>query len=69
MPLTIGQRVRLITTGELGIVVWLWHDPDIDALDAYVAFFGTAWPTQDRVQIPYILRYAAMSLEPVDVVP
>jgi hypothetical protein len=68
MSLAIGQRVRLPSTGELGIVVWVWHNADIDGLDTYVAFFGTEWPAQDRVEMPYILRYAASTLEPVDVV-
>ena len=66
MPLAIGQRVRHPDTGELGVVVWAWHSSEIDAEDTYVAFFGTKWPTGGQVTRPYILRYAASSLELVD---
>ncbi len=65
MPLTLGQRVRLSTTGELGVVVWLWHNEQINAQEAYVAFVGSHWPTAAPSDIPYVLRYMASSLEPI----
>ena len=47
---------------EYGVVVHCWHNPEIDALDCYVAFFGSEPPTGIPAEKPYILRYAAASL-------
>ena len=66
MPIRIGQRVRLCSTGEVGVVVWLWHSEEIDATDTYVAFFGDQFPTGAPSEKPYVLRYAASSLVPYD---
>jgi hypothetical protein len=65
MNIQIGQRVRHISTGEVGIVVHVWIDPETDAEDAYVAFFGRDFPAGKPAEIPYVLRYFTSSLEPV----
>jgi hypothetical protein len=66
MPFRIGQRVRLSSTGEVGLVVWLWHNSEIDTTDAYVAFFGAEWPVGEPSEKPYVLRYLASSLEALE---
>jgi hypothetical protein len=43
MPLRNGQKVRLTSTSEVGVVVGTWRDEHGGA-DAYVAFFGEAFP-------------------------
>jgi len=63
MALHIGQKVKLVSTGEVGIIVWLWTDPDTGAEDAYVAFFGKRFPMNLPENKPYILRYFTSSLE------
>lgn len=58
-----GDRVRLISTGEVGVVVWTWRDDELDGPDTYVAFFGESFPMGRPDQPPYILRYFATSLQ------
>lgn len=65
MKLRIGQKVRLSSTGEVGIVVWLWKNEYGDT-DVYVAFFGMEFPVIEPKEKPYILRYYDSSLEPID---
>ena len=65
MSIQIGQRVRHLGTGEVGIVVHLWVDPETGAEDAYVAFFGQNFPMGKPAEVPYVLRYFLSSLEPV----
>lgn len=65
-----GQKVRLPSTGEVGIVVWTWQN-EHDDIDVYVAFFGNEFPaskytSDDSPKKPYILRYYASSLERID---
>jgi len=55
-----GDKVRHVSTGELGIVVHTWDDKGI--LDAYVAFFGYDEPQDVLAERPYILRYCTLSL-------
>ena len=62
MPPRNAQKVRLTSTGEVGVVVWTWRDQHGDA-DAYVAFFGEAFPNGAPAERPYILRYCDSSLE------
>ena len=52
---------------EVGIIVHAWIDPDLEATDCYVAFFGNTWPLPGEKpnQIPYVLRYFLSSLEEV----
>lgn len=57
-----GTRVRLISTGEVGIVICGWAD-EVMETDYYVAFFGGNFPSGKPVRKPYVLRYAGMSLE------
>jgi len=63
MGFQVGQKVRLVSTSEVGIVVWLWTDPATGAEDAYVAFFGQEFPDGPPETKPYILRYLTSSLE------
>jgi hypothetical protein len=62
MSVKIGQRVRLKSTGEVGVVVWVWEDAELGT-DTYVAFFGDDWPEGKPAEKPYILRYLEPSLE------
>ena len=68
--LTPGQKVRLRSTGEVGIVVWTWQNEQDDT-DVYVAFFGNEFPQSKYdgstcPKKPYILRYYESSLERID---
>lgn len=65
MELRIGQKVKLDSTKEVGVVVWLWKDEHGDT-DAYVAFFGEQFPEGIPETKPYILRYYASSLTLID---
>ena len=64
--MTPGTRVRLDSTGEVGVVVHTWFNPEIGMDDCYVAFFGTEFPDGQPNGIPYVLRYAANSLDKLD---
>ena len=64
MTFEIGQRVRLLSTGEVGIVVSRWWDEEVAADDYYIAFVGADWPQGKPSKAPYVLRYAGSSLEP-----
>lgn len=64
--LEIGTKVRFADSGEVGIVVWTWHDEFLDTQDCYVAFVGTEFPTGKPLEPPYVLRYLASSLEVVE---
>lgn len=69
--IVVGQRVRLSCPGEkdeYGIVIATWRNPEIDHMkDCYVAFWGHEIPDfeSDIKPDPYILRYAAVSLQPI----
>ncbi len=65
MKFRIGQKVRLRSTGEVGIVVWLWENEHGDA-EVYAAFFGMEFPVGEPKEKPYVLRYYDSSLEPID---
>jgi hypothetical protein len=69
--IVVGRRVRLSCDGhkdEYGIVVSTWRNPEIGMMkDCYVAFWGNEIPdfeSSEKIE-PYILRYAAVSLQPV----
>ena len=62
--LQLGQKVRIRSTGELGVVAWLWQDGE--DCDTYVAVFGKQFPVNRPESKPAILRYAAISLEPIN---
>ena len=51
-----------IVTPEVGVVIHCWLD-EHDVHDCYVAFFGTDFPTSEPNEKPYVLRYAAVSLD------
>ena len=64
--LSIGMKVRLKSTGEVGIVIWTWHNEFLSAQDCYVAFFGKELPEGEPTEKPYVLRYISTSLEQID---
>jgi hypothetical protein len=51
---------------EYGIVVHCWLDGEISVHDCYVAFFGDEQPIGKPLEMPYILRYASLSLTVID---
>lgn len=60
-----GTRVRhdgFPESPEFGVVVHCWHSDEIGGFDCYVAFFGGEFPSAAPPKIPYVLRYAALSL-------
>ncbi len=63
-PLKPGDRVVLAATGECGVVIHTWTDPEAGFMDCYVAFFGNEFPNTDQPtpRVPYVLRYAETSL-------
>jgi hypothetical protein len=65
MSLHIGQKVRLTSTGEVSVIVWLWKNEQGDT-DRHVAFFGKEFPNGSPKDKPYILRYYESSLSPVE---
>jgi len=48
---------------EYGVVVCCWMNPEMQAYDCYVAFFGKEFPTGVPSAQPYVLRYFSASLE------
>jgi hypothetical protein len=50
---------------EFGVVVHCWMSEEIGGYDCYVAFFGNEFPSGRPKQKPYVLRYAASSLNVV----
>lgn len=61
-----GTKVRLDgheDGPEVGIVVHCWYNDELDIYDCYVAFFGTEYPVSEPKGKPYVLRYAALSLD------
>jgi hypothetical protein len=63
-PIRVGDAVRHLDTGEVGIVVWQW-DFDGETVDNYVAFFGDSFPSAKPDGKPYALRYYTTSLEKI----
>lgn len=67
--LSPGTKVRLESVDgapEVGVVVHCWGSDEIDAYDCYVAFYGSEFPTRELKAKPYLLRYAASSLNVVE---
>ena len=64
--LSIGMKLRLKSTGEVGIVIWTWHNEFLVAHDCYVAFFGKELPAGEPSETPYVLKYLSTSLERID---
>ena len=62
MGFYIGCSVRLIATGEVGVMISLWYDENGD-LDSYIAFVGDVMEDGRPVGVPYVLRYYVSSLE------
>jgi len=67
--LPVGTKVRLfgsgVEGGEVGIVVHCWLNEEIKGYDCSVVFFGSEFPSGRPEQLPYVLRYAASSLDVV----
>lgn len=63
-----GDIVRLRSTGELGVIIHSWANTELKVTDYHVAFYGKHFPKSKPADMPYILRYSAISLEPVDAV-
>src|SRR5262249_57035214 len=66
--LPTGTKVRYVGTGqpEFGVVIYCWMNEEIMGLyDCYAAFFGDEFPSSSPKYRPYILRYAAQSLDVV----
>lgn len=63
-----GTPVRYDGGGqpEYGVVIHCWFNEEIYAYDCYVAFFGDRQPSGKPFLIPYVLRYASMSLTVVE---
>lgn len=64
-----GTRVRLAPSNgkiEYGVVVHCWFDEEIQMFDCYTAFFGTAQVVGKPDDAPYVLRYAAVSLDVIE---
>ena len=64
--MTVGDKVRLKSTGEVGIVIHSWHDTQLSVQDNYIAFFGDEIPSGEPEAIPYVLRYLSSSLEKIE---
>ena len=47
---------------EYGVVIHCWDDDESGGCDCYVAFFGAVFPSGKPEEKPYVLRYAAISL-------
>lgn len=63
-----GTQVRYSggSEPEYGVVIHCWDSEEIGDFDCDVAFFGACFPAGPPSTKPYVLRYAALSLEPVD---
>ena len=67
--LPAGTRVRLDSAAdgpEFGVIVHCWMNPEINAYDNIVAFFGSSFPGDGPADDIYLLRYASMSLDTLD---
>jgi len=51
--LRLGQKVKLLTTDEVGVVVWIWKNQYGDT-DTFVAFFGEKFPEGEPEKGPYM---------------
>lgn len=59
----IGTIVRHPGTGELGVVVHVQYNPDIQEEDAWIAFYGVTKDIPEKYHgKPYVLRYAVPGL-------
>ena len=63
MTIEVGDKVKLLSTGEVGIVVHTWHDEELDTQNNYIAFFGEEFPDGKPIEIPYVLKYISGSLQ------
>lgn len=61
-----GSKVKLVSTGEVGVVVHSWENEELCAIDYHVAFYGAEFPAGKPKEPPYVLRYLGSSLESVD---
>ena len=62
MIFELGTKVRLISTGEAGIVIHSWKNRALEAIDCHIAFYGKEFPVAEPEDPPYVLRYLESSL-------
>ncbi|MEM6258155.1 MAG: hypothetical protein AAGI37_07565 [Planctomycetota bacterium] len=63
----IGTKVKLASTGEVGIILHSWKDPETGDEDNHVAFYGEDFPIGQPDRSPYVLRYFTNTLEKIEV--
>lgn len=63
MSLIPGCKVKLISSGEVGIVIHSWVNEELATIDCHIAFYGSEFPIGQPKKPPYVLRYLASSLE------
>lgn len=61
MKFQMGQKVKLKSTQEVGIILCIWENEQGDA-DTYVAFFGEKFPEGEPEKKPYVLHSYESSL-------
>lgn len=61
-----GSKVKLVSTGEVGVVIHSWKNPQLNTVDYHVAFYGTQFPVDEPENPPYVLRYSEASLKAID---
>ncbi|MBU2709267.1 hypothetical protein KCM76_24945 [Zooshikella marina] len=66
MPFEVGTKVKLISTGEVGVVIHVWKNRELDVFDYHVAFYGAKFPESEPAELPYVLRYLESSLVKVN---
>ncbi len=58
--------MRLVSTGEIGVIVHSWENQELGATDYHVAFYGAEFPIGKPEEPPYVLRYLDSSLESIE---
>ncbi len=61
-----GTKVKLISTGEVGVIIHSWTNQELDATDYHIAFYGSEFPKAEPKEPPYVLSYLETSLEKVN---
>ena len=65
MKFNTGQKVKLISTGEVGVIICSWLNDDLDCSEYYIAFIGTKFTSNMPENPPYVLKYLESSLESI----
>jgi hypothetical protein len=61
-----GTKVKLKSTGEIGVVIHSWENKELSGLDYHIAFYGYNFPTAEPAVPPYVLRYLETSLKQIN---